>query len=156
MAAEPWNWLEATTVALAIRNSQMLTAGLSAVHVIGLTLTSGGALLSGLRLLGVVLADHPVPDVTGAARRGITVGLAISVTTGLLLFSTRASAAVENPIFRIKMLLLAAAALYHATAFRAATARTDPARPTRPLHGVLTLGLWIGLAAAGCAFILLE
>ncbi len=63
-----WTWIEALPFAAAIRESQMLTAGLSAVHVIGLTLTSGGALLSGLRLLGVVLADHPIAEVTGAAR----------------------------------------------------------------------------------------
>jgi hypothetical protein len=151
-----WAWIEALPFAIAIRESQMLTAGLSAVHVLGLTLTSGGALLSGLRLCGLVLARHPIAEVTGAARRGITAGLVISVVTGLLLFSTRAEAAAQNPIFRIKMLLLAAAVLCHATAFRTATTRADTGAPAMPLHGALTLLLWLGLAAAGCAFILLE
>lgn len=151
-----WAWIEALPVATAIRESQMLTAGLSAVHVVGLTLTSGGALLSGLRLLGLVLAEHPIAEVTGAARRGITVGLVISLVTGVLLFSTRAEAAAGNPIFRIKMLLLVAAAVYHASAFPAVTSRAGSHERAKPLHGTLTLLLWIGVAAAGCAFILLE
>jgi hypothetical protein len=150
-----WAWVEALPFAIAIRESQMLTAGLSAAHVLGLTLTSGGALLSGLRLCGLVLARHPIAEVTGAARHGITAGLVISVVTGLLLFSTRAEAAAQNPTFRIKMLLLVSAAVYHATAFRAATTRATGS-PAMPLHGVLTLSLWLGVAAAGCAFILLE
>jgi hypothetical protein len=134
----------------------MLTAGLSAVHVIGLTLITGGALFSGLRLLGLVLSEHPIAEVTGAARRGITAGLAVSLATGLLLFSTRAEAAVQNPYFRTKMLLLVCAAVYHVTAFRAATSRAGSPERAKPLHGVVTLLLWMGVAAAGCAFILLE
>ena len=45
-------WLEGTRMAIAVRDSLMLTGALSAVHLVGFTLTTGGALVANLNLLG--------------------------------------------------------------------------------------------------------
>jgi|SoiMetStandDraft_5_1073268.scaffolds.fasta_scaffold139691_2 uncharacterized protein DUF6644 len=151
-----FGWLEGTRVALAVRDSLLLTGALSAVHLIGFTLTTGGALIANLNLLGVLFRDRPTIEVSRPARRGIVVGLTISLLTGALLFAARASAAGFNGIFQVKMLLLMAAAMFHLSVHQR-VAQEDVVAPWLR-YGVGSIGLllWIGLAAAGCAFILLE
>lgn len=151
-----FEWVEGTRVASAIRESLMLTATLSATHLIGFTLVTGGALLANLRCLGVLLAKQSLNDVMRPASRGIAIGLAISVFTGGLSFSTRATAAAENSIFQAKMTLLVAAVLLHFAVQRRLARAAGPETGVLRATGALGLVLWLGLALAGCAFILLE
>src|SRR5687768_15072020 len=124
-----WQWLEATAVARTIQESLFLTGFLSALHALGMTLLTGAVIVSSLRLLGLLFADAPAADVTRAARAGILVGLTISVATGLLLFSTRATAAVTNEYFQLKMALLAGAIAFHFGIHRRMLRSTRPAEP---------------------------
>ena len=148
-------WLETTRMALAVRDSVVLTAGLSATHLLGFTLSTGGGLLSNLRLLGVLFAHRPLTEISRPATRGVLVGLMVSIITGALLFSPRAVTASENSTFQLKMLLLAAAAVFQFAVHQRIMARSSPPRLQR-LMGALGILLWIGLALAGCAFILFE
>ena len=149
-------WLQATSIANAVRDSTLLTGSLSAVHLVGFALVTGGALVSNLRLLGVLLPDRPVLEVSRPAARGIAIGLAISIATGLLLVAPRAIAASANRIFQIKMLLLVSAAAFHFVVHRAATRRRVVPPGTLRGVGAIGLALWLGVALAGSAFILLE
>ena len=148
-------WLEGTGVAAAVGGSLLTTAALSALHLLGFTLVTGGALVANLRLLGIILGEQPVTDVTNPAGRGVALGLLISIVTGLLLFAPRARAASANDIFQIKMLLLVSAAAFHFTVHRF-VARLPSARVGLAATGAVGLLLWTSLALAGCAFILLE
>ena len=145
-------WIQATRIATTIGGSTSLTGFLSAIHLLGLTLLVGGALVSSLRMLGIILTDRPMRDVTPWPVRGMAVGLTISVASGLLLFAPRAAAAVDNSFFQVKMLLLSAAIAFHFAVYRDASRRAIDAR----LTGGAGLILWFGVAVAGCAFILLE
>jgi hypothetical protein len=145
-------WVQTTRIAAAIGQSTLLTGFISAIHLLGLTLLVGGALVSGLRMMGLILADRPMSDVTPAPVRGMLAGLVISVGSGLLLFAPRALAAAENSFFQVKMLLLCAAVAFYFAVYRVASRRAGDAR----LAGGVGLILWVGVAAAGCAFILLE
>ena len=149
-------WLQSTRIATTIGHSNLLTGFISAIHLLGLTLIAGAALVSSLRLLGVVFPERPVPDITGAARRGIALGLAVSVGSGLLLFAPRAATVFDNGFFQLKMLLLTAAVVFHWTLYRNVTGRADAGPFLLRLTGTLGLTLWFGVALAGCAFILLE
>jgi hypothetical protein len=151
-----WQWLESTGVAAAVGQSTLLTGGLSAVHLLGFTIVTGGGLISNLTLLRVMFPDRPAGEIVAPASRGMAIGLLVSVTTGLLLLAPRASAATANSIFQIKMLLLAAAAAFHWTVHRRVCLRTSVGPVARRLTGGTGLVLWAGLALAGCAFILLE
>jgi hypothetical protein len=148
-------WLEGTRVAITVRDSLTLTGALSAVHVVGFTLTTGGALVANLNLLGLLFPDRPPIEVSRPATRGIALGLAISALTGILLFAPRATVASVNGIFQTKMLLLVAAVLFHALVHQRVAAGTVPAFARRG-PGAIGLLLWTSLALAGCAFILLE
>jgi hypothetical protein len=148
--------VEASRIATTISQSTLLTGLLSGTHLLGLTLLVGGVLVSSLRLLGALLPDRGVPEVTAAAGRGTILGLAVSVTTGLLLFAPRASTAVENGIFETKMLLLFAAVTFHFTVYRRVVRRLHTPARLRRFTGAFGLALWFGVVLAGCAYILLD
>jgi hypothetical protein len=156
MMADFFAWLQSTSVATTIANSTQLTASVSAVHLVGFALLMGGVLVSRLRMAGAMLSGHPVADVAASADRGVAIGLAISVTTGLLLFSTRASGAAENGLFQLKMCLLVAAGAFHFTAHRWGVRQASASAGLLRAVGLAGLSLWIGVALAGCAFIFLE
>jgi len=148
--------IETSRIATAIAGSLWLTGLLSAVHLVGMTVLTGGAVVSGLRLTGVLLTDRPVVDVAGAVARGMLAGLAISVASGLLLVASRLSTALSNELFQIKMGLLLVATLVHVMLYRPVSAGMAVHPVVRWTTGAVGLTLWVGVALAGCAFILLE
>ena len=147
--------LASTAFARTIAESQMLTAGLSAVHLLGFTLVMGSGLLSGLRCLGVLLRERPLSEVMSAASTGLVVGLGISVVTGFLLFVPRAPGAAANEFFRAKMLLLISVVAFHAMIQRRRASRIA-GDGAIVWVGALGLALNLALAMAASAFILLE
>jgi hypothetical protein len=149
-------WLESTRIATGISGSIALTAGLSAVHLLGFTIIIGAAVTMSLRLVGAVLPQAAQADVVGTASRLIVMGLALSVVTGGLLFAGRATSVAGNGIFQTKMTLLAAAVAWHAAVhWRINRSKPESASVTRAL-GLGGIALWLGLAVTACAFILLE
>src|SRR5436190_9384586 len=110
--AEFFSRIEHSTIAMTIRDSTVLTGGLSGVHLIGLTLLVGSVLVSSAALAGVLANDQSIAEVTRATRRASVAGLIISVSSGLLLVSFRLVMSAANRSFQIKMLMLVAAALF--------------------------------------------
>lgn len=148
--------LQESWLAHAIGESQLITAALSSLHLIGFTLVMGSALISGLRRTGALLADVPVSDVTRPAWRALAIGLTISACTGILLFAPRASGAAANPIFRVKLTLIVSALLVTVLLHRTTATSGHASTGMQRLGGAAGLALWIGVALAGCAFILWE
>jgi hypothetical protein len=146
--------LEHTRIAKEVSSSLALTAGLSAVHLIGFTLIMSGALLSNLRLAGALFAVRPLSEIRRPAQRAMIAGLLVSAVTGTLLFSPRASEASRNTFFEIKMAALAAACLcqFVLQRFVVAADRSVAARAV----GVVGVLLWLTLAIAAGAFVLLD
>jgi hypothetical protein len=147
--------IEASSLATTIRDSTILTGGLSGLHLIGLTLLVGSALVSSAALAGFVASDQPIAELTRAARRASIVGLCLSVTTGLLLVSFRLSMSTANRAFQIKMLFIVVAALFQFLV-SAPAARGRRAALSPGLAGGIAFLLWFGVALCGCAFILFE
>jgi hypothetical protein len=148
--SELFGWIENTSLAGAVAGSAGLTASLSAIHIVGFTLVTSGALVANLRALGVLFRAQPVANVVRPASGAILVGLAISMSTGALLFAARAAEVSSNGTFQLKMVLLAAAASFHFTVHRRLAAEHER------VAGAIGLSLWLGLAVTACAFILLE
>ena len=147
-------WLETTALATTVKDSLLLTGGLSAVHLLGMTLITGGALISNLRLLGALLPTDDLLTITRAAARGIAVGLVLSVSSGVLMFLARATAASVNPTFQLKMLLLITAVVFQFSGHRWAC-KHALGRASLRMVGAAGLLLWVGVAAAGAYYILL-
>jgi hypothetical protein len=147
--------LQATGLAKTIGGSTNLTAFLSGIHLIGMTMIAGGALMFATRAFRLAADPDPAVRVRTVEVRAITTGLIVSVVTGVLLVLPRLRASFDNPVFVTKMLLLVAAAAWHLSLGRRA-ARTGTEAGGARMTAALELLLWYGVVLAGCAFILYE
>ncbi|MGH7334920.1 MAG: DUF6644 family protein [Candidatus Rokuibacteriota bacterium] len=114
----------------------------------------GAAVLFDLRLLGV----SPGLPVTGLERhllRAARVSVALVVPSGILMFTGHATEMADNPAFRLKLALLAAAllnaALFRLVPFRSVSTWNlyRPAPRAARTAAVVSLVLWMGVIACG-------
>lgn len=147
-------WLEKSAWAAAIRQSTWLYPGLEIVHIAGLALLVGAALLFDLRLLGFA-PNLPVTDLAQHLLAWSRRGLLFIIPSGILLFITNAVALGHDPTFWLKMVLLALASL-NATVFHTFTFRS--VHDWNTLHvvpagakvaAVFSILLWLAIIACG-------
>ena len=146
-------WLENSSPAVAISQSLWLYPILEIVHITGIALLVGPAIMFDLRLLGFSkdlrvssLARHLLPW----SRRG----LLLIIPSGLLLFITNAVALWYDPVFLVKILLLIVAGLnafvFHCFTFRSATAFDDNKLPAAAkVTACISLIVWLAVIACG-------
>lgn len=130
-----------------MRTSFVLYPLLNLLHVLAIGALVTTAVLMDLRMLGLGRAVSAEAVVAGL--RPIAVGaLAVAVLSGVLLFSVRAVDYAANPAFRLKLLVLALA-LANALAFTSFRAHRRPGAAVTRAMAVLSIGLWLAVAAAG-------
>ena len=124
-------------------------------HVLALGLSVGTVIYFDLRLLGVTFRNTPVSRVFHQVLPWMVVGFGAMFMTGALLFSAHAATLYESPYFRIKVGLLALAAVnlgtFHLTIDRRRTQwdqDTPPPFQAR-VAGALSVALWLAIIAAG-------
>jgi hypothetical protein len=146
--------LEQSGFAAAIRQSIWIYPFANVGHIVALVCFAAAVAVMDLRLIGAFAATSPA-KVIGRARRVAVGALCGLAATGFLLFSAEASHIVLNPVFQLKMALVAAGlinvATYEFGAKRAVEALAPGAAlPTRArVAGFLSLGIWIAVAACG-------
>lgn len=101
--------LEATQLASALRNSVWSYPLVNAGHIFGVALLVGSIVPLDLRLLGV-WSSVPLAPLYVVLTRAGSVGLAVAVVCGFLLFISRASEYVSSDLFLAKMLVVAVGA----------------------------------------------
>ena len=124
------------------------------LHIIGLAVLVGAAVSFDFRLLGVsrnlsvtALAHHLLPWARAS--------LLLIVPSGLMMFIAHASEFATNPVFQLKLVLLAAAGLnvtaFHLRTFRTVAAwdRGAPAPSAAKISAILSLLLWSGVITCG-------
>jgi len=87
-----------------------------------MALLAGTILLTDLRLFGFGLRRLTPAGVAAFLAPWTRAGLAILLTTGPLMFSSDISRYVANPAFRVKIVLVLAALVFHFTIHRKAVA----------------------------------
>ncbi|MGE3508902.1 MAG: hypothetical protein AB7N65_08460 [Vicinamibacterales bacterium] len=148
--------LEQSRLAAWVNSSKYVLGALSGAHLLGFTTVVGTALVAGLHMAGHAFAERPSAEVTRTTGRVLQLGLAVSVATGIALVSPRASGAIANWIFTLKMALLTAAVVAQLAVGRFAR-RADAGSPIAlRAWAAVTAALWLAVGVAGCAFILLE
>ena len=159
MQAEPsagaWlEWLESTAVAITVRESAWTYPAVETAHIFSFVVLVGAALMFDLRLLGVTRKMQ----VTDAARHLLgwsRLSLLLVVPSGLVLFMTQATMMWANPVFRLKLVLIALAGVnalvFHLRTFKSVAAwdqhATTPAGAK--IAAVLSLALWTGVITCG-------
>lgn len=147
-------WLETSGVAVAMRQWLWLYPAVEIVHIVGFVVLVGAAFMFDLRLLGLSRA-LPVSAMAVHLLRWARLALLLVLPSGALMFAAHATEMIENPAFRLKLLLIAAALLnagiFHRWPFRAVGDwDTELAAPCpAKLAGILSLLLWIGVISCG-------
>lgn len=147
--------LEETGLASGMRDSLYIFPILEAVHVMALSVVFGTITIVDLRLLGFASTGRPFARMSSELLRITWGAFLVAALTGTLMFMTNARVYYNNTPFRVKMVLLALAALnmalFHLTAGRS-VARWEKA-PGAPgigrLTATLSLTLWIAIVFAG-------
>ncbi len=147
--------IEASRFATTIRDSIWMFPIIESIHVISFTLVVGTIAVIDLRLLGLASTQRSFQRMASDILKWTWAAFALTVATGLTMFSTNARIYYHNPFFRTKMLLLVLAGVnmlfFEMTAGRTVS-QWDKAR-SAPRAGkavaVLSLTLWIGVIFMG-------
>jgi hypothetical protein len=139
-----FKWIEASALATAIRQSTWLYPFIEIIHILGIVLVAGGAILFDIQLLSAN-RKHVIDQrylVTWSKR-----GLILAILSGLLLFSTNAIALSADPVFGLKLLLLLLAVI-NAWIFHIRV--NLPAKwATVRYHAIASIILWISIISCG-------
>ena len=110
-----FQWLERTSLSVAINESLWAFAVVEAIHLLALAVIGGAVLVVDLRLLGLAFQQQRVRDVARVAQPWFLGSLAAILLTGFVLFlSLAASKYYVHDYFWVKMYFLAGAMLFSA------------------------------------------
>jgi hypothetical protein len=142
--------LEGSAIAHAVSKSDhMVGAGLQILHIGGFVLLLSSLVLVSLRLLGKVLVEVPVERVAREARRLSWLGLALALSSGVLIFIATPRLYVGNLAFQAKLSLFVVASIFQLAWFRR-VATGEAHHPAVVRFSVAaTLVLWFGVGFAG-------
>lgn len=147
-------WLGATALSQAMRENAWLYPIVEIVHIVGFAVLVGSVVLFDLRVLGFA-RNLPVAALGRHLLRWALGSLLLVVPAGLLLFSAHPEELAGNPVFRLKLALIAAAGLnalaFHVFPYRSVVAweRELPAPAAARLHALLSILLWVGVISCG-------
>src|SRR5215831_4936944 len=99
-------WLGSTAISVGIRESTLAFPIIESVHVLGLCLFLGMAVMLDLRLLGRALKGVPVSEVYARLLPWTWAGAVIMVVSGILTFLNDPARYYVNIFFRIKVVFL--------------------------------------------------
>ncbi len=141
-----------TRVSTAIRESTWAVMGMEAVHLVGLTLLSGPAIIVGMGALRPGgLRGLSVSTLTAALLPVLRIGLVLMALSGSLIAVSMPFKYYGNAAFRWKMLLLIVALA--TTAALGPMSRLEGATPAQLAWqralALTALGLWLGVGFSG-------
>ena len=148
-------WLESTRLAELVTQSTYGFPIIVAIHLLGLGLSVGTVIWFDLRLLGKVLTATPVSEVYRRLAPVMVTGFGVMFGSGAVIFTGYATAAYNNPYFRVKLTMLALAGL-NAAIFHVYTQRrlagwdswSQPPGSARTA-GAISIVSWIVVVLAG-------
>lgn len=120
------------------------------IHICGFTLLVGTIAMLDLRLSDFALTRQSIARLEGALAPWIYLGIAVQFVTGPYLFSSSPHDYIHNPSFRMKMMFLAAALLFHFTVVRGAAKQPQPLGISwRRLVAFVSMALWVCVILGG-------
>lgn len=136
-----------------IRDSKFGMPAVQSVHLMGLTILLTTVLLLDLRLAGLGMKDYGLSWLARQLKPWTLGAFTVVILSGLLMFFATPGKYIGSHPFRLKMLLLCLALLFHFGALRSFTAADSAARPraVNVIVACLSLTLWFGVGWAGRA-----
>jgi hypothetical protein len=148
-------WLSEQSWSIGLHESLYMYNWIETAHVLTLMVSLGTLCIIDLRMLGLAFTTVPASKIAERLDKPMLIGFSVMLITGVLLYSAIPIRTTQSLWFRIKIILLIAAAV-NAWLFRrhmqAATHSWDsdpiPPRRTRISAG-LSLALWAGVVITG-------
>jgi hypothetical protein len=148
-------WLDKLPFSVHLHESFYMYNWIETTHVLTLMVSLGMLFLIDLRMLGMTLTHVPASKIAERLDKPMLIGFTIMLITGVLLYVAIPVRTTQSLWFRIKVILLIAAAI-NAFIFRRHMARATPTwdldpvppRRTRVAAG-LSLALWCGVIVCG-------
>ena len=132
-----------------IRESLWMFPILESIHLVGLSILGGALLVVDLRLLGVGLKDSTIAELDRQARPWLLLGIAVLLSTGVMLFLSEAIKCYYNASFWVKITTIPIALLF-TLAVKQRFARTAVYTSAYSQWvGTADLLLWFVVAAGG-------
>jgi hypothetical protein len=144
-------WLQFSPPLVAMRSSPLFFPVIATIHLMGLAVIGGSVLLVDLRLLGLGLRRQPVAELAQDAERWLFRGLAVMVSTGILLFMCFATKYYYLTFFWVKMVSLVLVVAFTVSVRRkvimADETRANPAWGR--VVALVSMSLWTTVALGG-------
>lgn len=146
---EIFQWMEHTGLSTAVRQSSWAVMALEAVHLLGLALLGGAALIAGLAAIRGTLRTIPLETFVRELRPLMICGLVLMAASGALIVVSMPRKYYSNAAFQWKMVLLACALASTVAAFRESV-KLERARPNRlRVLALQALLFWLGVGFSG-------
>ena len=148
-------WLEASPIAVMVRESAYGFPIIVGLHILGITLSVGTLVWFDLRLLGVSMVGYKASMMYRRLMPWMFTGFALMFITGFMLLAGFATAAYENVYFRIKIAAMVLAAVnafaYHRYTERRIADWDDASAPPRGARvaGLVSICVWTCVILAG-------
>jgi hypothetical protein len=146
-----FRWFELTWLGSTIRMSTYLFPAIEVVHLFGLVLLLGTLVVVDMRMVGLGMRRQTVPQLFRAFSPLNGTGIALMLLSGIPLFLSEAIKCYQNDGFRMKMLFLFMALIFHFTIHRKVASSDNVGTPWLQLTGLLSLFLWFGVGLCGRA-----
>jgi hypothetical protein len=143
-----FEWCEGTFLGSAVRESIYAFPVIEAVHLIALCVIGGAIIVVDLRMLGFGMRDQRISELAEHVRPWLVGGLAVMLSTGVLLFLGEAVKCFYNNAFWVKMLTLPVALVFTFAVKGRLLDGLETGTRSR-LLGSASLVLWVVVAAAG-------
>lgn len=149
------DWLGDTSLAVAVRENEMLFPWTESIHVLALTIVVGSIAIVDLRLLGLASRGRPITKLMKDVLPITWVAFLCALITGLMMFISQANVYMENIYFKVKIVLLMVAGI-NVLVFHSLTARsvaqwdaTGAVPVGAKAAGAASLGLWTLIVICG-------
>jgi hypothetical protein len=148
-------WLDAFDSSTGLHESLYLYPWIESTHVLALMVSLGMLVVIDLRMLGLFLTDVPASKIAAKLNVPMMIGFAVMIVTGLILFYAIPVRTAQSIWFRIKFLLLIAAAinawLFHKKMRESVSTWDRDAKPPPRIRvgAGLSITLWIGVVITG-------
>jgi len=148
------DWLYATPVSTAIRETTWIIPNVQAIHILAIAIVIGSALATELRFAGVFATDRQPTDMLRRYLPWMRRALLVLLLTGLILLVAEPGRTLGNAVFWTKMALVAGASLVTLQARKAllrdaVTVEGGPAlEASRPLAWLMVL-IWCAIIFCG-------
>jgi hypothetical protein len=136
-----------------IRDSKFGMPAVQSIHLMGLTILLVTVLLLDLRLAGLGMRDYGLSWLARKLKPWTLGAITVMIASGFLMFLGTPGKYIDSHPFRLKMVLLCLALLFHFGVLRRFTAADSAARPraVEVMVACLSLTLWFGVGWAGRA-----